>query len=145
MSIKMKNPGKGPTGKCRTKQEFKKLADVNEVAKRFMQTGFIDHLAAGQPVFADVSRIPDLHQTMCRVRQAEEAFMRLDPSIRRRFDNRMHKMVEFLADPENKDEAIRLGIKKKPEGWIPPEDRNKPPKPVETQPKTPPAPLVKPK
>ena len=44
------------------------------------------------------------------VRAADENFMRLDARVRSRFNNSPQKFLEFFADPENREEAVRLGL-----------------------------------
>jgi phage internal scaffolding protein len=44
------------------------------------------------------------------VRQADENFMRLDAKVRSRFNNSPQEFLEFFANPDNTEEAVRLGL-----------------------------------
>lgn len=116
MSMKINAGKKRQKGKSRTKQEFVKQADINEIMKRVNHTGMVDHVANGRPIFGDVSLVPDLHTTMNRIRAAEQAFLRLPCEIRARFANKMINLVHFLLDPSKKDEAVELGLLSRPKG-----------------------------
>lgn len=123
MSMKKNRDVKVPAGKSRTKQEFKKQADINLIMNRIHRTGMVDHLAVGRPIFADVSRVENLHETMNKVKRSEEAFLHLPLHIRARFENKMINLVNFLQDPKNEKEAVELGLLKKPQGSHPREPK----------------------
>jgi hypothetical protein len=44
------------------------------------------------------------------VRAADENFMRMDAKVRARFNNSPQVFLEFFANPDNVDEAVRLGL-----------------------------------
>lgn len=91
-------------------QSFKKECDVNEIIRKFTKTGQVTHLRGTQGVYADVSQVPDLHTAMITVTQAQQAFDALPSDIRKRFANSPTEMIEFLKDPKNEREAIKLGL-----------------------------------
>ncbi len=119
--------------KIRTKQSFKKETDINNIMARFVKTGNIspEALAKRQATFADVSEIGDFHQCQNQIQEAHSAFMTLGPEIRSRFENEPAKLLDFMNDPENKKEAIELGIIEKPED-TPPDTPPAPPEPTKT-------------
>lgn len=83
--------------------------DINNILKRFVQTGVLPG-ADVQSIFADVSDSTSYHEAMNLIKHAEEQFMALDPYLRARFDNDPAKLMDFVNDPANLDEMIRLGI-----------------------------------
>lgn len=85
--------------------------DPNYIMKKFRKTGTITHLAKGIGSYQDVSNIPDLHLAMTQVSQAQQAFDALPSELRRRFGNSPVEMIHFLQDPNNDQEAIKLGLK----------------------------------
>lgn len=95
----------------KTEQQFAKECDVNEIMRKFMKTGQVTHLAKHQGQFVDVSEIPDLHTAMIQVAAAQQTFDLLPAELRKRFGNSPVNMVEFLQDPSNDDEAVKLGLK----------------------------------
>lgn len=98
--------------KSLTDQSWKVDCDVNHVMSKFMKTGQISHLAKVEGQYADVSGIQCLHDSLTVVAEAESAFNMLPAKLRKKFSNSMVKMDEYLRDPKNNEEAIKLGLKK---------------------------------
>ncbi len=122
--------------KIRTKQSFKKETDINTIMARYVKTGAIapEALAQRQAVFADVSEIGDFQECQQRIASAHSAFMTLEPELRARFENDPAQLLDFVADPENREEAIELGIIEKPAEKAP---DVKPGKPQRAEPPSP--------
>jgi len=93
-----------------TQQSGADECDINKIverAKRGAQLTVTDRT----PQYGDFTQLPtDLRDCLNIVRKADEAFMSLDAHVRRRFDNDPSKMMDFLNDPANRDEAIELGL-----------------------------------
>lgn len=92
-------------------QSFKEECDVNVILSRYMKTGQLIHVNTRTGVYADVSEIPDLMGAMTQVQHAQQAFDDLPAEIRKRFNNSPVEMINFLQDPRNDEEAIKLGLK----------------------------------
>lgn len=107
------------TEPSKTDQSFKNEADVNNIMARYRKTGQITHLAKHQGSYADVSEIPDLSQALDQVTKAQQAFDALPSELRARFGNSPVNMIEFLQNDNNIDEAIKLGLYKKPKDGTP--------------------------
>lgn len=101
----------------RTKQEFKDQCDINTILKQFKLTGQIKHINAQAALgrYEDLPDEVDFQSSLNTIRDAGIAFESLPAKVRDRFGNDPAKFLAFLADPENKDEAQRLGLIKKPE------------------------------
>lgn len=96
-----------------TQQEFAKDADINEIVRRFGLTGHLPDVV-NVPLSGDFTGISDYHSAVLAVRKAEEDFMELPAEMRARFDNDPQKLMNFLDNGENRDEAIKLGLVSKP-------------------------------
>lgn len=96
-----------------TQQSFREECDINEIVRRF---GLIGELPDGisMPQSGDFTGVTDFHTAMEVVVKAQEAFMRLPADVRYRFANDPQRVLEFLADAGNRDEAVKLGIVSKP-------------------------------
>lgn len=96
-----------------TVQSFTEDADLNVLAKRFGITdipiGPID-----PRLFRDTTNDPDLREVLERTRAAKEYFMALPAKMRTRFHNNMGELWNFVTDPENAEEAVRLGLLTQP-------------------------------
>lgn len=100
----------------RTDQSFDKDVNVNYIMAKYLKTGQIDHLTKNRGIYADVSQITDLLTATEQVKKANHAFNSLPAEIRKRFGNSPVSMVEFLQDPKNDTEAIKLGLKSRKTG-----------------------------
>lgn len=104
-----------PVKDGKTQQQFKKDADVNHIMKKYRQTGVLGDplsISKGVPFYGDFSKMPDLAEQMEIVREANENWERLPAETRLRFQNKPEKLVEFVMNENNRDEATKLGLMK---------------------------------
>lgn len=92
-----------------TQQQFKEESDINTIVDRFMKTGHLPE-PASMPQYVDYEGVFDFQSAMNVVRQADENFMRMDAKVRARFHNSPQEFLDFFANPDNVDEAVRLGL-----------------------------------
>jgi len=92
-----------------TQQQFKDEADINTIVDRFMKSGVMP-TPTNMPQYVDYEGVFDFQSAMNAVRAADENFMRMDAKIRARFNNSPQEFLEFFGNPENTQEAIRLGL-----------------------------------
>lgn len=97
----------------RTLQQFKEECDINTIVRRFGLTGELpDNFRP--PMIGDFTEVMDFQSALNAVRRAEEAFMEMPADLRARFSNDPQKLIEFLGDDKNRDEADKLGLLQKP-------------------------------
>ena len=99
----------------KTEQSHKDRVDVNNIIKKYARTGVIDHMHFVDPSFQDCTSI-DFKTAMDRVLKVQEAFEKIPSNIRNRFDNDPSKFMAFYENPENKEEAKKLGLTRS--DWI---------------------------
>ncbi|AZL82686.1 internal scaffolding protein [Apis mellifera associated microvirus 20] len=104
-------------GEPMTQQQFKDQVEINNIINKYRTTGEMHHLNRSQGVYLDVSKITNLLEAHAIVQKASDAFMDLPADLRSRFENNPQKLIEFMQNPQNKDEAIELGLMERP---IPP-------------------------
>lgn len=93
----------------RTQQEFRDECDINKMMKAYMKTGTVEPTAAvGR--YGDFSSVPDFHMAQNIIALAHEQFDALPAHVRRRFDNDPARMLEFVGDRANLEEARKLGL-----------------------------------
>jgi phage internal scaffolding protein len=97
-----------------TQQHFKDECDINNILRQFNVTGLLPETTLS-PRYGDFTGISDYHTALNQVIAAEDEFMRLPADLRARFENDPAKLIDFLDNQENKDEAIKLGLINKPE------------------------------
>lgn len=101
------------SGKKRVDQSYKKQCDINNIMKKYEKTGLITHTKEN-PMWGDFSNVDSYHESLNQVIKAKEAFATLSAKLRNRFDNDPAKLIAFLEDPANQEEAIKLKLIKAP-------------------------------
>lgn len=99
--------------KTLTQQQFKDECDINVLFARYLDTGEMPQVTQGL-TYGDFTGIFDFQTAMNAVRTAEGLFAQFPARIKNRFDNDPQKMLEFLHDENNREEAEFLGLVKKP-------------------------------
>ncbi|AXH78009.1 MAG: internal scaffolding protein [Microviridae sp.] len=94
-----------------TQQQFKDDCDINNIMKKYTQTGEFSHLNPNKGQYLDLVGLPDYQTALHTVIQAEESFMTVPAEIRKKFDNDPSQFIKFLSDEKNNDEAVKLGLK----------------------------------
>lgn len=93
----------------RTQQHFRDETDINVMVQRFQRTG----IPEAPPVFPgvrDFTEVHDFRSAMQAVIDADRAFAALPSGVRERFMNDPARLLDFVSDDANYDEAVRLGI-----------------------------------
>jgi len=99
------------TGASLTRQESKRECDINRVMERFEKTGVLEHQNKYEGRYGDFLDVPqDYHSAVNQVMAAQEMFSELPSKVRKRFGNDPALYLEFLDDPKNAAEAIKLGL-----------------------------------
>jgi phage internal scaffolding protein len=101
-----------------TQQQFAAESDINNIIARYERTGIlVDPLIdrRGQPMYGDFSNIDSFFEAQVKVARAKELFEALPGKIRDRFGGDPGKLIAFLENEENREEAIKLGLIEKPE------------------------------
>jgi phage internal scaffolding protein len=96
-----------------TQQHFKDECDINNILRQFNITGLLPESTLS-PRYGDFTGITDYHSALNQVIAAEHEFMALPAQIRSRFDNDPAKLIDFLENSENIDEAVKLGLVNQP-------------------------------
>lgn len=101
-----------PVGESMAKQAFKAECDVNNIMKRFERTGVMEHAAKYEGRYGDFTEVGDYQTAMQAVVEAREAFESLPAQLRARFGNDPGAFLGFIEDPENIEEARKMGLVK---------------------------------
>lgn len=94
-----------------TKQSFAADADINNIIRRFVRTGVVEHMAkyGGEYGFATSQTF---QEAMNVIAKANEMFAELPAKVRNRFSNRPEEFLEFVQDPANLPEMRTMGLAK---------------------------------
>lgn len=102
-----------------TVQAYKDETDINVMMRRFKVTGQLP-VNAQEARYGDFSSPVDFQEALNRVIAARSEFDRLPADLRDRFGNDPARLLAFLSDERNADEAVKLGLRAAPE--LPPID-----------------------
>lgn len=97
------------TGEGRTKQSFADDSDINNIMARYLKTGLIEAVNKHEPQYGDTTGI-NFQACMDTVVAAKAMFADMPAKIRNRFDNDPGKFLDFVNNPENIDEGVKLGL-----------------------------------
>lgn len=133
----------------RTKQSFKEECDINQIMKQWERTGVLTHENVSPPVYGDFSNASSYLDARQAVIDAQRAFDSLPSATRDRMDNDPAKLLAFLEDDSNNEEAVKLGLRKPPEkpskkASVSAEDPPPPQKPATTEGDSPSKPAASP-
>lgn len=93
----------------RTIQSFKDECDINKILASYAATGQLTHVNPNPPQWGEVTAT-DFQTAMQTVIDARSAFDALPAKVRDRFDSDPAKLLAFLRNPENRAEAVSLGL-----------------------------------
>lgn len=108
-------------GEPQTQQHFAQEADINVIIERFKRTGHLPDTASGGGQYLDISSM-DFLAMQNQLVSVKTRLARLPAKVRNRFDNSPAAMLAFIEDPENAEEARKLGL-------LPPLPKAPPPNP----------------
>ena len=97
----------GDPGK--TKQSHKDECDINILVAKWRAGGQLPMPTAEQ-LYGDFASSPSFLEAKIQIADAESAFAQLPAHIRDRFNNQPGDLMDFAQNPENLDEAVRLGL-----------------------------------
>lgn len=90
-------------------QSMRDECDINVMVERFAHIGAMPPpLPSTSPV--DFDEVFDFQTAMNAVIDGQAAFMRLPAKVRDRFQNDPGQFLDFIATPDNYDEAVSLGL-----------------------------------
>lgn len=103
------------TEPSRTQQQFAEECDVNVLVEKALKTG--DYSAFQAPNWDDVdySEVGEYADALNFVNSVNTDFAELPAALRARFNNNISDYADFVADPANMQECIRLGLLQGPE------------------------------
>ncbi|AXH74361.1 MAG: internal scaffolding protein [Microviridae sp.] len=99
-----------PVGESRTKQAFKDECDIDVIMRRYQATGVLPGAERALGARYLDCRAADFQEAQLLVASAKSAFAEMPSSLRTRFDNDPRKLMQFLEDERNLEEARELGL-----------------------------------
>jgi len=85
--------------------------DINLIMERAKRGADLSSvMRSSPPMYGDFTDLPDFRSALLMVNKANAMFMALDARVRERFANDPARLLDFLADDKNRDEAVKLGL-----------------------------------
>lgn len=110
-------------GVSMARQEFKDECDINVLMARYQKTGILpESIKDDEGRFLDCTEY-DFQRSMEIVAGASSLFEQLPSGIRTRCDNDPAKLLAFVSDPANREEARKLGILREDSQSLPSTDK----------------------
>lgn len=105
-----KAKGKGiKCGKSLTEQAHKKECDMNHILRQYQATGMVRHAKEHEGKYDDVTS-QDFQSAMFIVTEAQQMFDSLPANMRKRFANSPAEFMDFVHNPANKEEMLKMGV-----------------------------------
>lgn len=118
------------TGESRVEQSHRDECNINKIMAKYYRTGLLPQ--RGMPGhYGDFTGVDTYHEATERVMAAQAAFMELPSQVRKQFNNDPAQLLAFLADDNNREKAIELGIIPPPEPVQPEPEPETPETPAE--------------
>ena len=92
-----------------TKSEFKDECDINNVVSRALRTGILPGVDK-EALYGDFSEITDFATAQVKIAEAKQSFEQLPSDIKEQFDNDVTKLLDWIDNPDNEEEAKKLGL-----------------------------------
>lgn len=99
-----------PIGESRTKQSLSEATDINWILRNQVQNGVIAHVNTHKGQYGDFATSSDYHDCMNKVAEANAMFSTLPARIRGEFNNDPAEFLDFVADPDNQDDMVAMGL-----------------------------------
>lgn len=107
------DPGISGFAETLTQQQFRDECDINTIMDRYISTGEVPQFVGA--FYDDFTSMASYHEAQNILLDAQDEFLQLPAHIRERFHNDPGKLLDFIHNPENTEEAIRIGLFNKPE------------------------------
>lgn len=91
-----------------SQQQFKDECDINVIMDRYTATGQAPQFVGA--FFDDFSDVREFHEAQNILLAAQEEFLSLPARVRERFNNDPGRLLEFVNDEANREEAAKLGL-----------------------------------
>lgn len=93
-----------------TRQEFVSQCNINNIVNKYVKNGNNPFVITQDAKYGDFTNVPSHQDALDLILRAEDHFMQLPPQLRARFDNDAGLLLQFLGNPNNRQEAIKLGL-----------------------------------
>jgi phage internal scaffolding protein len=94
----------------RTEQHHKPACDINNIIRQYDKTGLITHTNAVKATYGDFTEVNEYQVALNSVIEAQASFSELPSDIRKKFGNDPGAFIEFVTNPDNAEECVKMGL-----------------------------------
>lgn len=98
------------TSDCFVQQHQAADCDINNIMARYERDGLIPHVNQYEGQYGDFTGVVDYQSALHIVQDAEACFMSLPAQVRKKFDNDPGAFLDFVTNPDNRDEMVSMGL-----------------------------------
>lgn len=102
----------------RTKQAHKNECDINQVLKKYLKTGVIEHVSTHKAQYGEAPGI-DFKEALDLVRRSQEMFDELPAKARKHFNNDPSAFMDAVHEEGNEALMYELGLSDIPPPVLP--------------------------
>lgn len=103
------DPSVGMTEQC-----HKDLCDIENILRKYDRTGLITHVNQAKANYGDFTLVNEYQENLNMIIEAQSAFDDLPSDIRKRFGNDPGAFFEFVTNPDNESELVKMGLAEAP-------------------------------
>lgn len=92
-----------------TEQHHKDACNINNIVKKYNKTGLLEHTTSMEHAYGDCTG-QEFKDALDLAINAQREFYKFPSEIRKRFNNSVQEYFQFMENPSNRDEAIKLGL-----------------------------------
>ncbi len=129
MSKQRVHPKESPAGESKVQQHLTDSNSIKDLEARHLQNN-MPQMNPKIPQYLDLSSGMSHHEMLNKVTETNQAFMNLNPHIRKKFHNQPQELIDFCKESKNLEEAEALGLV--PKGTFVPPEVTPEPKPPST-------------
>lgn len=91
-------------------QSERDKCDLEVIRAIYAKTGVMNNIRTDKPLYGDFTSSREYHDVLLRAQEAQDDFMQLDANIRARFKNDPGLLLDYVSNPDNRLEAIKMGL-----------------------------------
>lgn len=94
-----------------TEQAHKNQCDIHRIIGKYKKSGLMTHVNAMEGKYADYPNSLDFQLMQVKIATAKSMFETIPSHIRAKFKNDVGQFLDYVTNPENRQEMIELGFK----------------------------------
>lgn len=99
----------------KTQKNFREECNIMNIMANYKRNGDFGHINKSPGNYGDFATALEYTESLNRIIAADADFKELPADLRKRFENDPGRLLDFLQDENNFDEAVELGLVNAPD------------------------------